>query len=175
MKITYNQIKDEIKEVSLLIGGSEQFVPGILENFKFVLLPLVLYSIFFSLCPFGEVFDLNLWCALGVMSIFFWYFAARFFYGFGVIFSMLPKGAFEKYQVIKIVTDKARIYYIVWIVAIVIAGLLSVFTIFNVLSLAVITLLSTIMLGIAFNLDISRYQISGLFGALAAAKEKWNQ
>ncbi|WP_233268265.1 hypothetical protein [Pantoea sp. BAV 3049] len=175
MRVTYDQIQNEVREISLLFGESKEYVPGFFENVRMVLLPLAIYFLFYFICPFTDVFIMNIWLGGGVMSIFFWYFVAKFFYSFSLIFSMLPKGISEKYHVLKIVSGKARIYYVIWNCSIFIVGLISVFTFLNVLSLSILTVLSTIALAIAFNMDISRYQISGLFGAFAAAKEKWNQ
>ena len=91
--------------------------------------------------------------------------------GYGQLFSMLPKDAEERYEIVRIYTKKVKVYYLVWVVAIVLAGLISVFSILNIIALAGISLLSTVFIALAFNFDISRFQLAGLFGVVSAAKD----
>ncbi|WP_275555782.1 hypothetical protein [Mixta sp. Marseille-Q2659] len=174
MSVTYSEIKEEVKQVSLLISSSNEVVPSVFSCFKNMILPIGLYFIFYFLCPLGELFDKNLWLGLGVMSVFFWFFISYFLYGYSVLFSMLPESAFEDYKILKIYKSKAKKYYAVWIFMILVSGFLSLFTMFNVIALAAISLLSTIVLAISFSLDVSRYQISAIFGAASAIKQKIN-
>lgn len=172
MNMRYDQIQSEVKEISLLMADSKEGIPGFLSVVKPLIVPPVIYFFFYFLCPFFDVFVTNIWQAAGVFSLAFWFFVSFFIYGYILLFSMLPKGTVEKYQILKVLYGKLKVYYGLWILSIVVAGLMSIFTIFNIISLSLISLLSTIVLGLAFNVDISRYQISGLFGAVAAAKEK---
>lgn len=174
MRVTFSEVQQEVKDISLLISSSNEIVPSVFSGFKRMLLPVSLYFLFYLLCPFGEVFDRNLWLGLGIMSVFFWFFISFFLYGYSMLFSMLPKDAFQKYKILKLYRSKAKSYYLVWNVAIIVAGMLSLLTIFNVIALAAITLLATILLAIFFNLDISRYQMPAVFGAASAVKHKMN-
>lgn len=174
MGVTFSEVQQEVKDISLLISSSNEIVPSVFSGFKRMLLPVSLYFLFYLLCPFGEVFDRNLWLGLGIMSVFFWFFISFFLYGYSMLFSMLPKDAFQKYKILKLYRSKAKSYYLVWNVAIIVAGMLSLLTIFNVIALAAITLLATILLAIFFNLDISRYQMPAVFGAASAVKHKMN-
>lgn len=174
MRVTFSEVQQEVKDISLLISSSNEIVPSVFSGFKRMLLPVSLYFLFYLLCPFGEVFDRNLWLGLGIMSVFFWFFISFFLYRYSMLFSMLPKDAFQKYKILKLYRSKAKSYYLVWNVAIIVAGMLSLLTIFNVIALAAITLLATILLAIFFNLDISRYQMPAVFGAASAVKHKMN-
>lgn len=174
MRVTFSEVQQEVKDISLLINSSNEIIPSVFSGFKRMLLPVFMYFLFYSLCPFGEVFDRNLWLGLGVISVFFWFFISFFLYGYSMLFSMLPKDAFQKYKVLRLYRSKAKYYYLAWNVVIIFAGMLSLFTIFNVIALAATTLLATILLAIFFSLDISRYQMSAIFGAASAAKHKMN-
>lgn len=170
MQITYNQIQSEIKQIAELVARSDQPVPGVFGIIKKPLLPAAIYFAFYFLMPFFDVFDFNLWAATGFMSFFFWMFISIFIYGYGAIYSMLPPGAEDEYLILRIIKRKVRRYYLIWIGAIVFAGVVSIVSFLNIITLAGISLLSSIFIGIALNVDISRYQMSALFGAVEAAK-----
>ncbi|MBS0883444.1 hypothetical protein JK231_22905 [Pantoea sp. JGM49] len=172
MKVRYDEIQQEFKEISLMMVNSKEEIPSLLLGGKFIFIPALIYFIFFLICPFFGWFDNNLWQGAGIFSLAFWFFISVFLYSYSMIFSMLPKHAFKKFIILGILTKKVRVYYFLWIASIIVAGLLSIFTVYNILILSIATLISTVVLGLIFNLDISRYQIAGLFGAISAAKEK---
>ncbi|WP_209904653.1 hypothetical protein [Pantoea cypripedii] len=171
MPLTYKKIQFEIKEISLDIIYSQEVVPGVLAHIRLTLLPMALYFGFYVACAFTDVFIQNIWLGLGLISLAFWVFLTIFVSGYRSLFSMLPADAFDKYEILKLYKKKVIIYYSIWLCFIVIGGLVSVFTMLNILPLVAMTLLSTIILSLLFHLDISRYQISSLFGALIAVKE----
>lgn len=84
---------------------------------------------------------------------------------------MLPKDAAKRYEIVRIYTRKVKCYYMAWIATITLAGLVSIFSILNIIALAGISLLSTVFIALAFNFDVSRFQLAGLFGVISAAKE----
>lgn len=175
MSITYDQIKVEVKRLSEELARSNSVVPGVYQNIKGGLLPALIYFCFYIACVYTDVYIKTVWQGVGIISIFFWIFIMVFMSGYGRIFSMLPKDAEEKYEIIRIYTRKVKIYYLAWVVAIVVAGLVSVFSVLNIIALAGISLLSTVFISLAFNFDISRFQLAGLFGVLSAAKNNLNR
>lgn len=171
MNITYDQIRLEVKGISEELAHSRLVVPSIFQSIKAGLLPAVIYFFFYVACMFTDVYIKTVWQGVGVISIFFWIFIALFISGYSQIFSMLPKDAAKRYEIVRIYTKKAKCYYVVWVATITLAGLVSVFSILNIIALAGVSLLSTIFIVLAFNFDISRFQLAGLFGVISAAKE----
>lgn len=171
MSITYDQIKLEVKGISEELATSNLVVPGVFQNIKAGLFPAIIYFCFYIACMFTDVYIKTVWQGVGVISIFFWMFITLYISGYGQLFSMLPKDAEERYEIVRIYTKKVKVYYLVWVVAIVLAGLISVFSILNIIALAGISLLSTVFIALAFNFDISRFQLAGLFGVVSAAKD----
>lgn len=171
MSITYDQIKLEVKGISEELATSSLVVPGVFQNIKAGLFPAIIYFCFYIACMFTDVYIKTVWQGVGVISIFFWMFITLYISGYGQLFSMLPKDAEERYEIVRIYTKKVKVYYLVWVVAIVLAGLISVFSILNIIALAGISLLSTVFIALAFNFDISRFQLAGLFGVVSAAKD----
>ncbi len=172
MKVRYDQIQKEVKEISLMMVNSREEVPTLFSGVRYVLIPAIIYFTFFLICPFFGWFDKNLWQGAGLFSLAFWFFISVFLYSYSMLFAMLPRHAFKKFIILDILSKKVRLYYFIWVVSILISGLLSIFTVYNILILSMVTLVSTVVLGLFFNLDVSRYQIAGLFGAISAAKEK---
>lgn len=170
MSITYDQVKLEVKGISEELAASSSVVPGAFQSIKAGLYPAMIYFCFYIACMFTDVYIKTVWQGIGVISIFFWMFITFFISGYGQIFSMLPKDAEKRYEIVRIYTKKVRIYYLVWLTTIVLAGLISVFSILNIIALAGISLLSTVFIALAFNFDISRFQLAGLFGVVSAAK-----
>ncbi|MDF7630756.1 hypothetical protein PUG46_15955 [Erwiniaceae bacterium L1_55_4] len=171
MAITYDTIKKEIQCISEEVLNTSREVPSVFKTVKFGLIPTVLYFSFYFLCIFTEVFIKNIWLFIGFLSVFFWVFMSLFISGYMQMFSMLPKDAHERFEIVKIYRSKAKIYYIAWLSLIAISGLVSIFSIWNSIALAVLTVLSTAILAIAFNFDVSRYQLASLFGVAGAVKK----
>lgn len=171
MNITYEQVRKEVKELSADIVSSKAEVPSVLSNLKPTLLLSFTYFIFYFCCYFSTFFIEKIWLFVGLLSIFFWVFIALFISGYCQFFSMLPADAQKKYEIVRIFRTKARAYYMVWFACVFIAGVVSLFSMLNIIVLAGATVISTFALVMAFSFDISRYQISGLFGALGAVKE----
>ncbi len=175
MSITYDKIRAEIKGISQEIANSKEIVPSPLDNIRSGLLPAAIYFSFFIACAFTDAYIKNVWQAVGLVSFFFWIFIIVFISGYAQVFSMLPKDAANRYEIVRVYRKKVKVYYFIWVSAVILGGLISILSIFNILALAAITLLSTVFLALFFNLDISRYQLSGLIGALSAAKESINR
>lgn len=171
MSITYDQIRLEVKGISEELAHSRLVVPSVFQNVKAGLLPAIIYFLFYISCMFTDVYIKTVWQGVGVISIFFWIFITLFISGYSQIFSMLPKDAAKRYEIVRIYTRKVKCYYMAWIATITLAGLVSIFSILNIIALAGISLLSTVFIALAFNFDVSRFQLAGLFGVISAAKE----
>lgn len=172
MTITYEKIKSEVKAISEEMVDSRNEVPSIFSTVKYGLIPAVIYFAFYFACPLTDVFIKNIWVFLGFLSFFFWLFISIFISGYSQIFSLLPKNAQKRFEIVKICRKKMKVYYAIWLASIALAGTLALVTIWNVIALAVITVISTVLIALAFNFDISRYQIASLFGVVSAIKEK---
>lgn len=175
MSITYDQIRLEVKGISEELAHSRLVVPGVFQSIKAGLLPAMIYFFFYIACVFTDVYIKTVWQGVGVISIFFWVFITLFMSGYSQIFSMLPKDAAKRYEIVRIYTKKVKCYYLMWVVSVTLAGLVSVFSILNIIALAGISLLSTVFIALAFNFDVSRFQLAGLFGVISAAKESLKQ
>ncbi|MBZ6396884.1 MULTISPECIES: hypothetical protein [Pantoea] len=172
MTITYEKIKSEVRIISEEMVNSSNKVPSIFSTVKYGLLPAGVYFTFFLACPFADVFIKNIWMFLGFLSFFFWVFISIFISGYSQFFSLLPEGAQERFEIVRICCKKMKVYYAIWLASVFVAGLLALFTIWNVIALAVVTVLSTVLIALAFNFDMSRYQLASLFGVISAIKEK---
>lgn len=175
MNITYSKVQLEVKGLSEELAKSDSLVPSVFQNIKTGLFPAAIYFLFYIACMYTDVYIKTIWQGLGIISIFFWVFMALFISGYRQLFSMLPKDAVKRYEIVRIYTKKLKVYYLAWITSIVIAGFVAVFSMLNIIALAGISLLSTIFIALAFNLDISRFQLAGLLGVLSAAKNNLNR
>jgi len=172
MAITYDKIEKEIQCISEETLNASREVPSVFNTVKLGLIPATVYFSFYFLCALSEVFIENIWLFIGFLSIFFWVFMSLFISGYRQMFSMLPKDAHERFEIIRIYRSKAKAYYLTWLALIVIAGIISLFSIWNSIALAVLTVLSTAFLAIAFNFDVSRYQLASLFGVVGTVKNE---
>lgn len=175
MAITYDQVRREVKDLSVEISNTKEVVPGLFSNLKICLLPVAIYFAFYLSSYSLGYYMRNIWFAGALMSVFFWFFISLFLSGYSQVNSMIPKDASERYEIVKIYRLKAKIYYCIWISSIVIGGILSLSTMLNILALAGVSLVSSFLLGIVFNIDVSRYQISSALGVLSAVEEKINR
>lgn len=172
MTVTYEKIKSEVKIISEEMVNSSNKVPSIFSKVKYGVLPAGIYFIFYLACPLTDVFIKNIWMFLGFLSFFFWVFISIFISGYSQFFSLLPENAQDRFEIVKICCKKMKVYYAIWLISVFLAGLLALITIWNVIALAVVTVLSTVLIALAFNFDISRYQIASLLGVVSAVKEK---
>mgnify|MGYP004712040697 CR=1 FL=1 len=174
MSITYDKIRAEIKGISQEIANSKEMVPSPLDNIRSGLLPTAIYFSFFIACAFTDAYIKNVWQAVGLVSLFFWVFIIVFISGYAQMFSLLPKDAPNRYEIVRVYRKNVKIYYSIWVSAVVLGGLISLLSLFNILALAAITLLSTVFLALFFYLYLSRYQLSGLIGSLSAPQASIN-
>lgn len=172
MTIAYEKIKSEVKVISEEMVNSSNKVPSVFSTVKYGVLPAGIYFMFYFACPLTDVFIKNIWMFLGFLSFFFWVFISIFISGYSQFFSLLPESAQDRFEIVKICCKKMKVYYAVWLISVFLAGLLALITIWNVIALAVVTVLSTVLIALAFNFDISRYQIASLLGVVSAVKEK---
>ncbi|WP_333897745.1 hypothetical protein [Mixta calida] len=175
MAITYEQIKREIQCVSEEVVNSNNEIPSLLSTVRYGVIPAAIYFFFYFCCCFTDVFIKNIWLFVGFLSFFFWVFISLFISGYSQVLSMLPKDAQDRFEIVRICQNKMRVYYAGWLFSIALAGVLSLVTIWNAIALAAVTALSTILIALAFNFDISRYQLASLFGAIGALKAGLNK
>lgn len=171
MAITYEKIKSEVKAISEEMINSKSEIPSLFSTVKYGVIPAGLYFSFYFMCPLTDVFIKNIWMFLGFLSFFFWVFISIFISGYSQFFSLLPDDAEERFEIVKIFQRKMKVYYTAWLASIALAGFLALITIWNVIALAVVTVLSTVLIALAFNFDISRYQLASLFGVVDSLKE----
>lgn len=175
MKITYDEISSESKLIINAMSSSQKTVPSAFHPLKRVLGHFSLYMLFclISYISFTLKYDDSkgewfLFFGFGVLN---WLFIFAFFYGYEVLFSMVDEKQVSELKIVKIMKAKVKRYGIVWAALIFLLGVGAVITELNVALLVMGNFVGSILLMFIFNIDISRYQISAIVGAIGAVKD----
>jgi hypothetical protein len=170
--ITYSQVKREVESITSEIATSEQVVPSfwrLISPFKFVyLLTASIMAVCFAVSD--GIFVANL-MYLGATVIVLFIISA-FLSAYTGLYSMLPAESWGKYEILKIIKSKVKVYGAVYCGFILVAGLVGAV---NNGFVGLIPITAFVLFPIflcVFNLDMSRYQLSSLIGVLAAAKSE---
>lgn len=175
MKVTYDLIEKETRQITDEFLNSKQEIPSPLDALKFIKYHIAAYFffVFVSFFTWSEE-GVAIWFGILVFGVFNWFFHISSAMSVQSIFSRISSESFGKYIILKLLKKKILFYSIVWMVFIVLAGIISVLSQYNIAALVVGNFVFTIFLAIIFNVDVSRYQISTLWGALKAAKENYS-
>lgn len=168
--ITYKQIKDEVESISLEIASSEQVVPSywaLIKPFKIVYC-LVAFFVVACFVVSDDIYFANV--AFSGVVVFVFLIISAFLSSYTGMFMMLPGGSWKKYKILRILRKKIKVYGGVYTAVIFTSGTLALFCNGAVGIIPISAFVAFVVLFISFNIDVSRYQLSSLFGVLAAAK-----
>ena len=84
---------------------------------------------------------------------------------------MIDEKKVDSLKIVKIMKGKVKHYGLAWAVLIILLGVGSAITELNVALLVVGNFVGSILLMFVFNMDISRYQVSAIVGAISAVKD----
>jgi len=88
------------------------------------------------------------------------------------LFNMIEVEKLKSLELAKVISGKVKAYGVIWFAAIVVFGLSGVLTEWSILPLVMGNFIATFLLFIVFNMDISRYQVSTIIGAVKAIRNK---
>lgn len=177
MKISYEEIRSDSKKITDSMLSSKQYVPSFFEPMKCVKYHMLTYLLFSLLSFFLP--DMNGDILIGLVILGFgllnWFFIFCFISGYAGLFAMISFPDVKELKLSRIFSKKVKAYGISWLLIIILLGLVSVTTEMSIGALVFGNFLFSIFGFFVFNLDVSRYQLAGLFGALSAAKNNLNQ
>ena len=84
---------------------------------------------------------------------------------------MIDDQSVSELKIVKIIKNKIKNYGIFWSVCIVLLGVVGAMTEFNIALLVVGNFIGSLFLIFTFNVDVSRYQLSALIGAVSAVRD----
>ncbi|MDT0177837.1 hypothetical protein Q9R34_17565 [Enterobacter sp. BRE11] len=177
MRMTYDEIKNDSEVIALQFGLSKKEVPSFFSPLKRMGLHLLVYFLFsfFSYFLMPEGSDKLAWfCALafGVVN---WIFIIGFIFGYEFIFSVVNDPKVNELKLVKVLKRKVRAYGMVWLVSLVLLGGVSLVTEMNLGALVIGNFIISLIGLLLFNVDISRYQISGMLGVASALNQSFKK
>ncbi len=172
--MTYTQIERDAKEIILAIGSSENEVPSFFGMFSKVKYHLFAYFAFAALSFFSlpEPKSIGLWLFFVAFGIFHWLVILSLTSSYANLFNMIGGEKLKSLELARVISGKVRAYGVVWFATIVVFGLSSVLTEWSILPLVIGNFIATLILFIVFNMDISRYQVSTIIGAVKVVRNK---
>lgn len=175
MKITYDEISSDSKKIVNAMSSSKRVVPSAFHPLKRV---LKLFSLFLLFCGVDYVVfvrehqdSIGEWLLFFAFGVINWLFLFAFFYGYEIIFSMLDEKSVSELKFVKIIKRKIKNYGVFWAACIALLGIVGAMTEFNIGLLVIGNFVGSLFLIFTFNVDISRYQISALIGAVSAVRD----
>ena len=173
MRMTYDEIKSDSEVISLQFGLSKNEVPSLFSPIKKLGFHLVVYFIFsgvsYFLMPEGS--DKLSWFGALAFGVVNWIFIVVFVSGYDFIFSIVSTPQINELKLVKMLKRKVRTYGIVWLVLLILLGAISLTTEINLGALVIGNFIISLLGLLVFNVDISRYQISGFLGAASALNQ----
>ncbi len=85
---------------------------------------------------------------------------------------MLDNDMLSRFELSRVISKKVKVYGVIWFFIILVFGIVGLISEWSLIPLVFGNFITTLIALFIFNMDISRYQIAGLFGAVSAAKEK---
>lgn len=173
MRITYDEIKRDSERIALEVGSSEKEVPSFFFPIKRIGLLLIVYFLFagisYFLMPKGS--DKLAWFGVLAFGVFNWVFIAAFIFGYEFIFNIVNTPEVNELKLVRVLKRKVRAYGMVWLIVLVLLGLTSLVTDMNLGALVIGNFIFSLLGLLIFNVDISRYQISGALGVISALNQ----
>ncbi len=175
--ITYEQVEKDSKAIASLMSESKREIPSFFSTFGRVKLHFIAYCTFSALSYFSLPTQdgFLLWLFFVFFGLFHWLVIFAFVSSYAGIFSMLDENMLSRFELSRVIGKKVKAYGVVWFFIIFVLGVVSMISEWSVIPLVIGNFITTLIALFVFNMDVSRYQISGIFGAVSAAKEKFSQ
>ncbi|OON34707.1 hypothetical protein BTJ39_23365 [Izhakiella australiensis] len=172
--MTYEQIEKDSKAIASLMSESKREVPSFFSMFGKVKIHFIAYCTFALLSYFSLPTQdgFLLWLFFLFFGLFHWLVIFAFVASYAGIFAMLDKDILNRFELSRVIGKKVKVYGMVWFFLILVSGVVSLVSEWSLIPLVIGNFITTLIALFVFNVDISRYQIAGFFGAVAAAKEK---
>lgn len=152
--------------------SSKRIAPSFFNPLKCLRYHLTVYLIFAVLSFFFP--DMGGEVLIGVGVLFFgvvnWIFIFAFTSGYVNLYSMVNIPEVKELTLTKILSSKLKAYGLVWFGFIVILGVVSITTNINIGALVFGNFAFSLLGLFILTIDLSRFQLSGLFGAVSAIK-----
>ncbi|QGY32524.1 hypothetical protein [Pantoea cypripedii] len=177
MAMTYDQIEKESKEIITLLSNSNKEVPSFFSFFEKIKYHFSIYVIFLVATYFSypKAGFSPIWLVIVFFGLFHWFVLCCFVFSWSNIFAMADPALMQKFCLSRLIARKLRAYGIAWLIFLVVAGVASVLTVLNIFILVAGNFIFTFFMFFTFNLDISRYQLAGVLGAIEALREKFDE
>jgi len=172
--MTYTQIEKDAQEIIGAIGTTEREVPSFFGMFSKVKYHLFAYCAFSALSFFTlpQPKNVSLWLFFVAFGMFHWFVILSLTSSYTNLFNMIEVEKLKSLELAKVISGKVKAYGVIWFAAIVVFGLSGVLTEWSILPLVMGNFIATFLLFIVFNMDISRYQVSTIIGAVKAIRNK---
>ncbi|MCW1877166.1 hypothetical protein OMR58_22215 [Erwinia sp. INIA-01] len=177
MNITYSEVKSDSAKIVESILSSDREIPSLKRIVGVLKYHIALYVFFATLSFFLPKVDKGsgvffLVAAFGVMH---WFLLVSLMSSYATLFFMVRDTKVKELKLMVLVRSKIKSYSMVWAFGIVLLGLISISTELNIGALVFGNLIISVLGLIIFNLDMSRFQISSLLGAISAAKDSFSK
>lgn len=173
MNISYEELVSDSKKIAESMLSSKEMVPSLFNVLGVLKVQFLIYVVFVvaSFLFLGTNGRIDIWLGVAVFGILHWLFLLVYASGYVSLFSMLNQDVVKDLMLVRLISGKIKFYGGAWTVCVFILGLISVFTELNVAAIVFGNFIVSILGLIIFNIDVSRFQIPSLVGALAAAKD----
>ncbi|ARJ44399.1 hypothetical protein B1H58_20475 (plasmid) [Pantoea alhagi] len=178
MKMTYGEVKKDAGHIIEAMASSNREVPSFFHPLKRISMHLFLFLFFcgvdYALFDNHKDGATATWLFSFGFGVVNWIFLLAFFYGYENIFIMLSDARVSELKLVKLIRRKVKMYGSAWFILIALLGLMSMFDKLNIDILVFGNFLTSLLLLFIFSVDMSRYQISALIGAVSASVKKIN-
>lgn len=176
--LTHKQVREEISKLVSSVSKSDTLPPSLFKSAKPAIYlfafseSLILISIFVELSSFGKLQGESAFSLL--LNLFFWAICSVFSVSYCSALAMIPQKLRRESSLISMLKNKLWAYVktlvAIWSLVTVAFCLLAGGGAIVIFGTVFISMLLSVMI---FNMDVSRYQLSGFFGALQVAKSEW--
>lgn len=172
--MTYAQIEKDSKEIIESIGSVDMEIPSFFGMFSKVKYHFFAYFLLGALSYFSlpQPKNIGLWLFFVAFGIFHWLVIFSFTASYASLIKMIGADKLKSLELTKLISKKIRAYGLVWFVALVTCGLAGVLTEWSILPLVIGNFVATFLIFVVFNMDISRYQVSSIIGAVKGLRNK---
>lgn len=173
MNISYDEVASDSKKLAEAMLSSREFVPTLFNGLNSFRIQISIYIAFvvasFFFLEKGARIDI--WFGVVAFGLMHWVFLLTYASGYLNLYSMINKKVVEDLKLVRVLTGKFKVYGWVWSISIFLLGVVSLSTELNVAAIVFGNFIVSILGTIIFNLDMSRFQIPSLLGAISAAKD----
>lgn len=172
--MTYAQIEKDSREIIESIGSADIEIPSFFGVFSKVKYHFFAYVVLGALSYFSlpQPKNIGLWLFFVGFGVFHWLVIFSFTASYASLIKMIGTDKLKSLDLTKVISGKVRAYGLVWFVALVTCGLAGVLTEWSILPLVIGNFFATFLIFVVFNMDISRYQVSSIIGAVKAVRKK---